>query len=408
MILQIAWKNIWRNKLRSGIILGAIAIGLFSGTFLSAFMMGWVNYQIKTDIDQQISHIQIHQKKYMDNHDLSEYFMRNDVAEKLQHIPEIKQVAYRVRINGMLASAANVTGVQINMIDPEEEWKVSTLYETIPDTSGTFFQDSVFRSMPIVISSKTAERLKVRLKSKVVLTFQDMNGEMVSFAFRVSGIFKTTNTMFDEGNIFVRQSDVFASTGLPEGAVHEAAILLNQFEQGDKVTPEVQQLFPDMDVSDWKALVPALALSLSWMDMITFIVLGIFLLALAFGIVNTMLMAVLERTRELGMLMCIGMNKKKVFSMIMLETLFLTLLGSVVGIFAGWLVIHFTSANGMDLSFMIKDHFEDFGFGSIVYPEFNFRTFAIIVVLVFITGILSAIYPALKALKLNPVEAVRQ
>ena len=167
------------------------------------------------------------------------------------------------------------------------------------------------------------------------------------------------------------------------------------------------QLFPSMDVSDWKTLVPALALSLSWMDLITYIILAIFLLALAFGIVNTMLMAVLERTHELGMLMCIGMNKKKIFSMIMLETLFLTFLGSIAGVFIAWLVIYFTSYSGIDLSFMIKDNFEDFGFGSIVYPEFHSNTFVAIVILVFVTGILSAIYPALKALKLNPVESIR-
>ncbi len=406
MIFSIAWKNIWRNKLRSGIILGAIVIGLFSGTFLTAFMAGWINYQIKSDIKQQISNIQIHKKEFIDNHDISEYFFRDSIAVKLQKIPAIQQTAYRVKVNGMLASAANVSGVQINMINPEEERKVSTLYQTISDTNGTFFESSS-KSLPIVISKKTAERLKVKLKSKVVLTFQDVHGEMVSLMFRVSGIFKTTNTQFDEANIFVQQSDAFALTGLPEGAVHETAVLLHQFEQNDATTAEIQKLFPNMDVSDWKTLVPALALSLSWMDLYNIVILGIFLLALAFGIVNTMLMAVLERTHELGMLMCIGMNRRKIFIMIMLETLFLTFLGSMIGIFIGWLVIYITSQSGIDLTFMIQDHFEDFGFGSILYPEFHFKDFVTVVILVFSTGILSAIYPARKALKLNPVESIR-
>ncbi len=409
MILRIAWKNIWRNKLRSGVILGAIIIGLFAGTFLSAFMAGWINYQIKSDIEQQIANIQIHQRAYMDNHDIADYFLRDTVAGKLRQVPEIKGVAYRVKINGMLASAANVTGLQINMVNPDEERNVSTLYQTIADTSGAFLTGDS-RTMPIVISRKTAEKLKVKLKSKVILTFQDVQGEMISFAFRVGGIYKTTNTMFDESNVFVRQSDVFSATGLPEGAAHEAAVLLKQFGSdnwGDAVTTDVQRLLPAMAVNDWRELVPALSLSLSWTDTMVVVILGIFLLALAFGIVNTMLMAVLERSHELGMLLCIGMNKRKVFTMIMLETLLLTLLGSVIGIFLSWLVIHFTAGNGINLSILIEDQFEDFGFGSMVYPEFNLNMFITIVVLVFATGLLSAIYPARKALKLNPVDAIK-
>jgi len=231
---------------------------------------------------------------------------------------------------------------------------------------------------------------------------------MQSLAFRVSGIFNTTNAMFDEATVFVHYSDVFRYTGLPEGAFHEAAILLPDIEASDIVYPQLKNLFPEMSVRDWKELNPALSMYFAMTNFMGLIILGIFLFALSFGIINTMLMAVLERTRELGMLGAIGMSKRKIFSMIMLETVFLTLIGSIAGIVLAAAVVLPTIQSGIDLSFFMEDQFEDFGFASIVYPILNIKMFVEIIVLVIVAGILSAIYPARKALKLKPLEAIRQ
>jgi ABC-type antimicrobial peptide transport system permease subunit len=119
-------------------------------------------------------------------------------------------------------------------------------------------------------------------------------------------------------------------------------------------------------------------------------------------------MAVLERTRELGMLGAIGMSKRKIFNMIMLETVFLTLLGSAVGIVLATAVLLPTLNSGIDLSFFMEDQYEDFGFASMVYPILHLRMFVEIILLVILAGILSAIYPARKALGLKPLEAIKQ
>jgi len=166
-------------------------------------------------------------------------------------------------------------------------------------------------------------------------------------------------------------------------------------------------MFPDMDVQEWTSLNPMLAFYLSYTDFMAVIILGVFLFALSFGIINTMLMAVLERTRELGMLGAIGMNKSKIFGMIMLETVFLTLLGSVVGIILGIAIILPAMKTGIDLTPFMGDQFEDFGFSSIVYPILTGNMFVQTIVLVVLAGLLSAIYPARKALKLKSLEAIR-
>ena len=132
----------------------------------------------------------------------------------------------------------------------------------------------------------------------------------------------------------------------------------------------------------------------------------IILAALAFGIVNTMLMVVLERTRELGMLTAIGMNKKKVFRMIMTESVFLSLTGGITGMIVSWLLISITSRQGIKL-FSMQEGLEAMGFSAHIYPSINLEFFLIVTVLIIITGVLSSVYPALKALKLDPAEALR-
>jgi ABC-type lipoprotein release transport system permease subunit len=306
----------------------------------------------------------------------------------------------------MLASSHNAIGVTAKGVCPDEEMQVTDVWQHIPDTMGVFLTDDTRNA--IVISARIADKLKVRLRSRIVFTFQNVQGDMQSIAFRVGGIYKTTNAMFDEANVFVRYADVFNYTGLPEGAVHEAAILLPNIEACNIVAPQLKSMFPDMDVLAWNEINPALAMILAYTDYMGVIILGIFLFALSFGIINTMLMAVLERTRELGMLGAIGMSKRKIFNMIMLETVFLTLLGGIAGILLGAALLLPVLETGIDLGFFIGDQFEDFGFSSMVYPVFNVKMLVEIVVLVMLAGILSAIYPARKALKLKPLDAIRQ
>ena len=404
MLVRLSWKNIWRNKFRSILILSAIAIGLFAGTFTIAFVTGWGRATIETEICNQLSHTQIHTPEVSYNYDINSYFTRDRVKPIIDSVTGLESVTYRLKLYGVLASASNTVGAFVHAIDPAEEKATTTLHQYIPDSLGTFLESG---KLPVVISQRVAKKLKARLRSKVVLSIQDVNGDMQSMAFRVGGIFKTNNSMFDESTIFVRKSDILPYTGLPEDAAHEVAILAASVDEGKKVTEAVTAALPDMDVQGWNKLQPALGLMYAWTDLINVIILSIFLIALSFGIVNTMLMAVLERTKELGVLACIGMNKRNIFKMVMFETLCLTVVGSAAGILLALWVIGYTGQHGIDLGFMLNANYERFGFSSVVYPFLFPKAFMEIVILVVITGIVSAIYPARKALKINSWEATK-
>jgi len=407
-IASIAWKNIGRNKVRSGVIGGAIAIGLFSGTFFVAATEGWVWGTLHDDIARDSAHVQIHHAGFLANEEINAHFLREEAEAKLKEaqLPAQTATAFRLRLGGMLASPHAALGVVAKAVFEEEEKKVSSLWKDIPETQGVFLTDTTPNAL--VISQRMADKLKAKLKSKLVFTFQDTQGEMQSLAFRVGGIYKTSNAMLDELYVFMRYADVFDATGLPPGAVHEAALLLPAVEASSAVASQLKGIFPDMSVQDWLERNPLLGMMFASTQFMSLTIIGIFLLALSFGILNTMLMAVLERTKELGMLGAIGMSKGKIFSMVMLETVFLTLLGGVVGIVLAVAALLPTLKTGIDLSFFIEDHFEDFGFGSTLYPILRVEMLIEIVLMVLLAGVLSALYPALKALKLKPLEAIRK
>jgi putative ABC transport system permease protein len=152
---------------------------------------------------------------------------------------------------------------------------------------------------------------------------------------------------------------------------------------------------------------PELGYLTETMDLYMYIFIIVILFALGFGIVNTMLMAVLERIHELGMLMAVGMNKIIIFKMIMLETVFLSLTGGVIGIFAGLVVSQIYSTKGIDLSGLYGEGFAALGYDSVIYTVIQMKMIIGVTLLVIFTGIISSAFPALKALRLNPAEAVR-
>jgi len=151
---------------------------------------------------------------------------------------------------------------------------------------------------------------------------------------------------------------------------------------------------------------PELAMMTEMIGMFFGIFLGIILFALAFGIINTMLMVVLERTKEIGMLKAIGMNKKKLFNMIMLESVFMSLIGGVFGMLISKFFIILSSKNGINFS-GYSEGFEELGFSAHIFPSIDNFYFILCAILIVITGVIASIYPALKALKLNPADAIR-
>jgi ABC-type antimicrobial peptide transport system permease subunit len=252
----------------------------------------------------------------------------------------------------------------------------------------------------------TAKALDYRIRNKVQVTISDREGNPVQGIFRVCGIYKTTNTGYDQTTVFVNAGDLAGLYGGGEVITHEIAVFLKNIDDAGIVGEKLSLVSGKNSVRTWKELAPDAAMMNDFMIMYYFIFIGIIMLALAFGIINTMLMAILERTKELGMLMAIGMNRRRIFNMIMLETIFLTIVGAVAGIISGWAITAVLGKTGIHFAGW-GEGFEAIGFAARVYPVVTPGFFIFTTLMVIATAIISSIWPARKALKLNPVEALR-
>lgn len=399
--LKIAWRNIWRTPLRSLIVIGSIVLGIWAGIFVVAFCYGLNKQRTTSSIESAISHIQIHHPEFRENFE-SKFVLDNSKALKttLENELGVKAFAFRSLLFGMINSPVKSNGIQIIGVNRDEEKSVTNLHSKI--TAGTYFNTK--RKNAILVGEALAEKLKVKLRSKVVLTFQDQENNIISGAFRVCGIFKTQYTKYDENHVFIQNKDLHRL--LKTESYHQAALLGNSLEEVENLCQTLEYELKNYDVKDWKRISPELAYADEVMETWLFLIMIIIMLALIFGIINTMLMAVFERRKELGMLMAIGMNKSKVFLLILTETLLLSLVGAPTGMLLGALTIKITSKTGIDLS-IVGDGLQSVGLGNIIYPVIDPKFYLFIGVLVFIFTLISAIYPSKKALKLKPTEAIR-
>ncbi|MDV6252926.1 ABC transporter permease [Vibrio sp. EA2] len=409
MLIKLAWRNLWRNKLRTSIMIGAMVFGLMGVVAMNGFMNGLVDSMIKNAISWQTSHLQIHQNQYLINPELEETIPNaNVIATTLASQQQVKAVSERFLVDGMIASARSTRGIHINGINIVQEQQITPLAEHIQ--LGQWLDEE--GRNPILVSQKTAKRLKLRVGSKVILTLSDINGDVSGAAFRVKGIFKTPSTSFDDGNAYVRKADLEKIAGL-EG-VHEISILLNSNDEDtlEKTKKFTQSLLTNstkdhLVVRKWEEVQPLLSAMMSSMDISNQIMLVVFVLAMTLGIINIMLMSVFERTREFGVLMAVGMQQHKVRLLIILETLFLGLSGCTLGLIGSAIMLKVLSITGLSLS-GLADGLGAYGVDTLLYPRVSFYEYQMIIVAIFVASLVAAWYPARQILKQRPVDAMAE
>ncbi len=461
------WRNHKRSIIVIVAVLLGTAAGVFTSGLMVGWVDQRIRSLVLTEVGHIKLHNPDYLNNEEIGHTLPD---SRAVARFLSSNPAVKGFSARIKVMAMASTSRGNTALNLQGIDIEMEKHVSELYTkllpggTYLETSGdnpivisdktaeqlrikhfTLTEDALDSLQKLSVPPTVIERLRkigqtrfatektftkavsgqltaeqvntygpdivsvakhYRLRSKIVFTLTDANGEMVSQSFRVCGIFKTDNLLFDQTNAYVRRNNLAALTGLSPDDCHEIGILLNDEAEVTSTQAAIKQAYPALSVMSWLEVAPEAGMLTQYMDLYYYILMGFILFALAFGIINTMLMAILERTKELGMLMAIGMSRKRIFYMIMLETIFLTLVGAVFGMLIGWLTITITGHTGLDFS-VVGEGFEAMGWSAVVYPSITPDFFFGVTLLVIATGILSSILPARKALSLHPVDAIK-
>lgn len=402
MLLKIAWRNIWRNSRRSVIVLGSVIVGVISIIFMDALTNGFVQQMLFNQVDTNIGHIQIHEKDFRDNHNIKNFIPHNETVEKaIKPEDNIKHVSKRVISFGLISSASSSSGVYIYGVEAVPEAGISIIDESI--VQGEFLSGKV---REIIIGTRLAEKLNVEIGDKVVAMANQLDGSIGSEVFRVKGIFSTPNSEFDRTYVYTNNSTLQNMLGL-ENEVHEYAITLDKYNRAQAVSDKIKnELSEEYEVLSYREILPMLILQIELTKESMWIVNLIIGLALIFGIINTMLMTVYERIQEFGVLMSIGMKNSKLFLMIMLEAIIIGVIGTIIGLVLGSGIVYPLSISGIDLS-VFAEGLTSLGTGSIIYPVFNLEGIGTALFMIPFITIIGALYPAFKAIKLQPVSAIR-
>ncbi len=404
MLISISWRNIWRHPARSGVLIGAIIAGIWAGIVLSGWANGLIEQRFNRVIQDELTHLQLHHAEFLTEREPQ---MTLDQADShfrwLADDERVRSFTGRTLSDGMIQSPLTTSGVQIRGVDPDSERGTTTFHQNIVEGE---YLDSELRH-PILLGRKLAEKLNVEVGYRVVLSFQDLENNLTSGAFTVAGIFSSGHTDYDERNVFVRNRDL-SELIAGELVYHEIAVMLYDAELSDELVKELRQEFPGISAETWYELSPELRFMTDVGQSYLFYIMIVVLAALAFGILNTMLMAIFERMRELGMLMAIGMSKLRIFLMVMLEAVMLTLTGAVLGMGLAWITVDYLGERGIDLSAIGGDTMAEWGYDAVVYPSIPSGDFVSLTFLVVGVALISALYPSYKALKLNPADVVRE
>ncbi len=418
MVTLIAWRNVWRSRLRSMVVIISVALGLMAGVFMIAFSYGLNQERTRNIIETRISHIQLHDKNFQDERKVRLMIPEGEkVLAKVEQDQRVKAATSRLVLTGMIQTSRGAYGVQIIGIDPDKEATVTQLKDRI--IGGNYLDEGADNGM--LIGGALMEKLGwvqedssgisyTLRRKKPTLAFQTPGGQTQNALFRLTGVFESANKKLDESTVYVSQEWLtqLLDTAYHGIRMHEIAILLQNPEVADD-TLFLQQLRadnPTLAVENWKEIAPELKLMDESFGATVMIFIGIIMFALLFGIVNTMYMSVMERTRELGMLMSVGMNKTKVFIMIMLETFFLSMIGAPIGLLGALGLVTYFGHAGINIS-SFSEGASSMGVGNIVFTDLPSQYYGQIAIMVVVTALIAAIFPARKALKLNPSEAVR-
>ena len=405
MHFQLAWRNIWRNTRRTGVILTAVVIGVWSMIFLGALMRGMTDGMVSNAIATLTGHVQIHQAGY--RRDPSVEHRIGDVAAVARALetvlPAGAHTARRVRVAAVANNARHSTGVTLVGIEPQAEAKVSFIGRAVKE--GRYLRPD--ESNGILVGRALAERFGTGIGHKLILMSQDRHQEIASRAFRIRGIYRAEMEATEKQFVFVPLDT--ARKMLDIGAdLSEIAVVLPDAAQAGPVAAALSQRLPaGTEAAGWHELLPLVEAYIRLMDGFIGIWFLVVFVAMGFGIVNTTLMAVFERMREFGLLKALGQRPGGIVRGVLTESFLLLLCGMAAGNLLALASIRVLAGRGLDLSVLAAGA-EYAGLPRVIYPVVTAGDVVIANAVVLILGLLVSLYPAVKAARFSPVQAMMQ
>ena len=407
MNLKMGWRNIWRNKRRTLLTISAIAFACILLVFMLSFQIGTYDTMINASVGVHTGHLQVQAREYYEKQQIRQVVLRPaELVEMISTIPEVTAWTERGNAFSLVSSAERTYGVLVIGVDPDNEARTSTLKKLV--RKGKYLEPT--DTDRALIGQLLAKNLRVDIGDELTVLGQGGDGSVAAAVFVVKGIYSSGMDAFDRSAIQVPLG-YFQEVFTLDKGVHEIVVTVKSLAAvyGIKKTIEKmiseEQLSGKLVVMDWMELLPGLAQGIA-MDLVTGLIIYIILiLVVAFSILNTFLMAILERTREFGVMLALGTTPGRLTKIVMLESMLMTLVGIISGIVLGIALTWYFQIHGIVLAGS-SEMLKQYGISGALYPRLTWFSIMTGPLLVFLITVCAALYPALKIKKLKPVDAL--
>ena len=398
---RLSWRNLWRNHRRTLIMLLAVSVGVWAMIFMTALMRGMVDQMIADGIDALPGIVQIHDPNFRDDPSIDNSMPPPGPALRAAlDSPPVRAWTRRIKLPAMISSERDSRGVILLGVDPAHEIALGFDLESI--VAGRFLEGP--DDSGLVVGKKLLERLETDLGKRVVVMSQDPENNIADRGFRIVGVFKGKLSAQEESLVYAAIDTTQTMLGMGE-QLSEIAISGDDYRNAEPVYRQVKAAAgAGLEVLPWTELHTYLGLMLGVMDGFVLVWIIVIFLALSFGLVNTLMMAVFERVREIGLMQALGMKPAAILYQVLLESLMLLALGLVLGNLLALASI-LPVRDGIDLS-VVAEGFEMMGASSTLYPALKLTDLVMANTVVIVLGVLTSLLPAWRASQYRPVEAI--
>ncbi len=397
LIIKMAWKNSFLRLSRTLLLITMIAVSMSMMIGIQGLYDGMANNMLDKNKRSASGDISIFAKEYRVEKDLK-YRIKNATAIKseIEKTEGVKAVILRISADGLIATARKSSFATLHGIDLESENKFGQFSEFLK--SGEMRLDR----RGAVIGLELAKTLKLRIGSKVIFSTQDITGEINSVALKIRGIVQTTNISLDSTGIFIDTKNLHLFLGTNPNEATQISIM----SDNKTLAEQLKEKYSQLDVKSFFELQPMMQMMQEVMTIFNSITFVIVMSVVFIGILGVMYVSILDRIREFGIVLGIGMQYKYIRLQIFLEAIFVSLFGYLGGAVLGGALLYYLKNYGLDLS-AFSDALEMWGYEAVIYGTIKLSYFTTTFAAIIAAAILSVILPLQKIKKLNPIEVIK-
>jgi ABC-type lipoprotein release transport system permease subunit len=405
---KMGWRNLWRNRRRTIIELIAIAGSVFVGVSWNNLAVGSYDQMINDGVKMGSGHIGIYHKGYMDTHKTEQVVSIDRMITELEREPYVEGVYPRLKVPGLIRSSHESRPTVLLGFDIDREYGLNPLLESKRLVRGSVPGDSVKNG--VLIGVRLARELEVDIGNKCVIMLQDTQGEIISRLVRVTGILQTNAREIDGALVILPRKRLAEFIGDPNAA-HEVAVMLHHHDIIRKAFPRIKNIadnYPNARAYRWEDAMPELAAGVKVDHVSLIIMVAILYIVVGIGTINTLLMSVMERIREFGVIRAIGTSRSFIRRILFAEAFVLSLFGVTIGLVFSFILTLYTSTVGIDFSSLMEEQ----GMGGvlmdpIIYPTWDVPGILTMSIGMIVLALIASLYPTKYVLNIKPSEAMR-